>query len=734
MVAGGKPLMRRCALSGCCARQESERELISANIWAGHVLSMDRGVSSLYADFDLKHFEFIARTFDVVVVDECDGTQADLDARGTPIMKLFGDEDALWATLIGDLHQPIAKGNNAFVAGKDIPSLIEMTGRFGQATNRLSAGIQHLSRPMHDEYESKLLTSLSIIADMYPYGGPQGDDEEADAHANARHGVERLWDAAVKPVAFRPSIKDDDEEVTDLARELAEISGLIGIPVEKATEVHRALQDAIQTWDIDGDEGAIERIAAALRAVPNIASPLDEARFHEYCLLLTTVSMVVLQHFGLAPHLHLLNSMDLVNENVFESRPSRDQLAILPESLTGKLSGIRFVTSEEGNVNITHIGIQGVPRLLFERMHVLGQESGSGAAFLLTSATSLLESSPRFHVNAGPDYVLKRPNAGNGWKESRYEFMPLSDPLQAGKMLRFSGARLSQRERVLKAMVDKLLEGGVLSVANSALRNNDVVNGLGRKLGFVVNSYDQCEMLYAHIQSSFTDWRGRVRYLRRSGPSGHGPHAVTAAEVEGLGDDPAWDILIFPMNAIGRGVNIVYPDGARANQAMIGSLFFLTRPHPRQDDLGLIQGLVGRRSEAFDRMQFGSPEEALEAMRKERREAVSEAKAMLRMPLVASRLGKYAEPFVADQMIIILQTIGRAMRGDCPAFVYFIDAAWAPCSAYGAVDTAKTSMLVMMQDILNGCLNHADPVKRECYENLYSSFAHPLNSIANIHR
>lgn len=731
IVNGGRPQPRRCALAGCCARQEAERELISANVWAGHVLSIDRGVSQLYADFAIKHFEFIARTFDLVVVDECDGTQSDLDARGTPIMKLFGDEDALWATLIRDLHQPIAKGNNAFVAGKDIPSLIEMTGRFGQATNRLSACIQHLSREIRDEYQSKLLTSLSLIADLYPYGGDAGDEEEVEAHRRARHGAERLWDAAVKPVAYRPSIKDDDEETTDLQRELPEIAALLGTTEAYVNELHVALKDAILAWDIDGDAVAVARVADVLKQIPGLEIPHDDVRLLEFAGLLTAVSMVVLQHFGLAPHLYLLNAMDLVSESVFESRPSRDQLAILPESLTGKLSGIRFIASEEGNVNVTHVGVQGTPRRLFQRMLELGRERGSGAAFLLTSATSMLEPSPRFHVNVGPDYVLRRPNAGHGWKDSRYTFLPLPDPLQPERMLRFSGTKLSQRERVLKAMVDRLLEGGSLSRAHAVLRENDVVVGIGRKIGLVVNSYEQCELLYRHIQSTHTDWRGRVRYLRRAGAGQHA-HAVTASDVESLGNDSEWDILIFPMNAIGRGVNIVYRSGQRMNQAMIGSLFFLSRPHPRQDDLGLIQGLVGRRSERFDTQSFATTEAALEALRAERKAAIDEAKMMLRLPLIASRLGKYAEPFVADQMIIILQTIGRAMRGDCPAFVYFVDAAWAPGSAQGMTDSAKTSMLVMMQEILKQCLAHPDPVRRECYANLYTSFAKPLSAIEGL--
>ena len=57
------------------------------------------------------------------------------------------------------------------------------------------------------------------------------------------------------------------------------------------------------------------------------------------------------------------------------------------------------------------------------------------------------------HLDVYKRQVLRRPNAGDGWKNSRYEFLPLGDPQQPGKMLRFSGARLSHRERIIKAMV-----------------------------------------------------------------------------------------------------------------------------------------------------------------------------------------------------------------------------------------------------------------------------------------
>src|SRR5262249_7328621 len=154
---------------------------------------------------------------------------------------------------------------------------------------------------------------------------------------------------------------------------------------------------------------------------------------------------------------------------------------------------------------------------------------------------------------------------------------------------------------------------------------------------------------------------------------------------------------------------------SRMDKAMLGSLFFLTRPHPRTESLQLMQGLVGRESETFDGRRFANTDDALEALRVARNEASGRIKRLLRLPLSAQRLAEYAEPFVADQMIMILQTIGRAMRGDCPAFVYFVDEAWAPRSAIGQPDSRHSSMLVMMRSILHDCLNDPDPASRECY-------------------
>lgn len=756
--AGKGPVAHQCALASVCGRQEAERALVEANVWAGHILSTDRDASPLFSDVQLKHFEYLARTFDLVVVDECDGAQANMDGRGTPLMKLSGDSDSVWNRLLLDLHAPAAQGRNAFIGGASIATIMAMSGRFGQAAERLTAAIVKSPKEFRDEYSRKLLTGLSLIADMFPLSRSARtgeDEEEAQAHLDARQGLERIWDYAAKRVAFREGgealrhlnelQREEDGEASGDQPTAAASSGMgdnevskIAAQMRVTTDVVRTyaaeVLEALDTWDREGTDEYLNVLARVLLRAPGLAPPQEPKFFMEHVRLLANVTLLVLQHFGLGPHLRLLNGQGILGDEVFESRPSKDLLGLVPESLAGRLSGVRYTVGDEGDVDIAHVGFVGTPRMLMHRIAQLGQDAGgTGPAVLLTSATSLLQDSPSYHINAGPHYVLRRPNAGSGWADSRYYFLPLKDPHDDRQRLFFSGARLSRREFVLKAMATELLEGGRASKVESVLAQNDVVDGVGRKAAFVVNSYEQCEMLYEHIRQQFPAWRDRVRHLVRGGVlASASEHGITASEVERLGDDKDWDLFIFPMSAIGRGVNIVYKFGPRADKAMIGSLYFLTRPHPRSDSLGFLQGVVGAASEAFDQASFALPDEALAAMRAKRSEVSHKVGALLRLPQASRALGEFGRPFVADQMIMILQTIGRAMRGDCPAFVYFVDAAWAPKSANGQADNNRTSMLLMMRRILDDCLTHPDAALRDCYENLYRSFYAPLAAISGL--
>jgi hypothetical protein len=196
-----------------------------------------------------------------------------------------------------------------------------------------------------------------------------------------------------------------------------------------------------------------------------------------------------------------------------------------------------------------------------------------------------------------------------------------------------------------------------------------------------------------------------------------------------------WIALVFPMKALSRGVNIVFERGPRRRDALLGTMVFLTRPHPAAESLDLVAGLAGAGTLAFDTREF-SPSATTTHMAAEwasaRRDLMATARRLLRFPLMASRLGPLAVPFTADIMVDVLQTIGRAMRNGVKTRVIFADSAWAPRSAEGKCDSGQTSMLVLMRDILRARLADLDPVDGEIYRSLYEPFLHPLERCAHV--
>lgn len=725
----------RCVLSSVCGRQHAERSLTRAPIWAGHVLSLDRGVNRLYSKSRLHHFEMMARTFDLVVVDECDGAQSILDARGAPSVSLYGEESSLSAQG-GRMLERATNQDNARFHGDEAQSLIDKQVALASASKRMANHIASMAnKKLRERYANQLVTTVSLIADLFE------DFDEPETH---RAHFEWVWDWASKSVAFNdqllaapqivpptPDDDRDDEDVTEkvslevLSRRLSDAGQG---DADVIAELIRKIQMALIDWDRTGLPEAMQGVQKTLRDLPWLPRDLDGDALDRIALLVVT-TLVVLKHMAVAPYLRLMESLEMLDEGYEAGGISSEMGGFLPESLVGRLNGVRYVHDDATGVRISHVAFAGTPRLLLRRLHRPEADHRLGPSLLLTSATSFLGDSPSYHVDVGPDYLLRRPHAGTGWSKSVYRFLPLSDITQPGAKLRFSGSRLRDREQVLEAMVTSLL-GQEPSPVRLAMQENDVEHGVQRRAAFIVNSYTQCRIVYDAV-SRLPEWSGRVRYLVNAdvGSSRH-RHGVLASEVEDLGRDPDWDLLIFPMSAIGRGVNIVFQFGPRRDEAMLGSLYFLTRPHPRVDGLELVQGLIGRAGAQFEQQRFPDLATA-EARRIEQRRALQRrVRALLRTTQVGKRLpADVYTGFVADQMCIILQTIGRAMRGDRPAFVYFVDAAWAPNSAQGEEDDARSSLLIAIREQLAKMLSDPHPGHRQCYDNLYRPFSQPMSNI-----
>ncbi len=70
---------------------------------------------------------------------------------------------------------------------------------------------------------------------------------------------------------------------------------------------------------------------------------------------------------------------------------------------------------------------------------------------------------------------------------------------------------------------------------------------------------------------------------------------------------------------------------------------------------------------------------------------------------------------------LIIQAIGRLLRGGVPFYAYFTDAAWSPKTAKdgpSVKEEADTSLLQAMIDVINEYADPADPVGHALYGDL----------------
>ncbi|KQN04856.1 hypothetical protein ASE85_07670 [Sphingobium sp. Leaf26] len=726
-----------CPLSGQCGRLRAPRELVDRRIWLGHVLSMDTRISPHFADQNVRHFEAVAMTADLVIVDEADGAQAVLDRKAVASLDLTGSESSYEHALNRDLFLPLSAGRTDMAA-----SNIQQYGRaasdFRSLNHSLVGHLQHLRARSGAEtplsrFEDTFVTGNNILtaifspADISLLAGAEQEAEERRFNA-----IRAFWDGCVRAALLRRT--DEDQDVDDYGFDPGRIAADLGSDPDTVGSAAVTIAGLTRDWISEPlaarRDDYLEEIRAAFFNLVEPSAALGRDELVELFRFLVGVTTVVMQFLALIPAQQAMIAEGIHREPLFQQGISEDLGRLVPEALIGRLSGVRFRYEEDGaraRVRLQYVSFRGAPRTLLYRLGGLLRHQGRerGPNVLLASATSFLVDSPTFHIPVGPDIVLRRPGARRGWSASRYVFAPIPDPLKPSRMLRFSGSPLGARDRVLRKMVEHYFSGDD-PLALQMTRDFDD----GRKVGIVVNSYDQVAQVKALIKRIRPDVDARVIGVTNRPPERNEGDWVTAAQVERLSLRDNWDVLVFPMKALARGVNIVFEDGPRRRDALLGTLLFLARPHPASESLDLVAGIAGQHSLAFDMRAFPRDAEVgtlASEWRQARRTLSGVSRRLLRFPLQASRLGDLAIPFTADIMVDVLQTIGRAMRNGCAARAVFVDAAWAPRSAAGHADTARTSMLVAMRDILRARMADPDPIDAEIYRALYEPFYEPLS-------
>jgi hypothetical protein len=731
-----------CPLAGWCGRMKASRDLTSRRIWIGHVLSMDTRIGPHFSDDQVRYFEAVAMASDLVIVDEADGAQAVLDRKAISSLDLTGSEQSYEHLLNRELFMPISSGRNDMTAS-NVQSYSAAASDFRKLNHSLVAQLQNDWKRNGTEgtmarFKDTFVTSASVLTAIFSAPDDLRLPPDARLAEDRKFSALRsFWDATVRAALFRRTDTDDGTDDYDFDSE--RIAREVGTTPEEVDASAVRIAALVRDWISEPLPTRRETMLDEARDVMfGFVPPQDSlaaSERNDLFRFLVGVSTVIFQFLALVPAQQAMVAEGIHHEPLFRQGISEDLGRTVPEALIGRLSGVRCHQDDSAgrsSVRIQYVTFRGAPRILLYRLHELLRHEGrpSGPTVLLASATSYLLESPTFHIPTGPDLVLRRAGDDAGWRDSEFLFAPPPDPRDPSARLRFSGSPLAQRERVLGCMADHYFSGDE-PLAVRMCRDFDP----GRKVGFVVNSYEQVRQFKRHLERTRPDLARRVVGVTDRMPERNDGDWITAAQVERLGQRTDWTSLVFPMKALSRGVNIVFEQGARRRDALLGTIVFLTRPHPATESLDLVAGLAGAGTLAFDSLVFppgASTAQMAAQWAASRRGLMATSRRLLRFPLMASRLGPLAVPFTADMMVDILQTIGRAMRNGVKTRVIFADAAWAPRSAEGLRDSRQTSMLVMMRDILRNRVNDPDPVDREIYRCLYEPFLAPLERCANV--
>ncbi len=378
-----------------------------------------------------------------------------------------------------------------------------------------------------------------------------------------------------------------------------------------------------------------------------------------------------------------------------------------------------------------------------------------GPNVLAMSGTSYLPDSSRFHLQVSPHGVLladERTQAG--LRASTFEFKPFRD----GKKKRpISVSGVSDKLLALRNIVQMMLKGNVpggfpgrvLAQLEQKAALDPANWGDRTRLLMFTNSYTQAKEVALTLQKYWPEMANHIFYLSR-GKDDQDYEAVLGnnmqrVDIERFAETDG-KILVAPMQSIGRGFNILN-NNRPTRLAAFGAVFFLTRYMGQPEDFVAMAQEINRYTIQWAGLENVPP--ALEAADGLYHTALALRETARKLAQNIEFRRGYAsltyeqqdgtttdiEPelhitprtdLAASTAGMIIQAIGRLLRGGVPFDAYFIDAAWSPLTAQAGRsvrENADTSLLQAMIDVI---LTYSDPTNA-VGEALYGDLAHALS-------
>jgi hypothetical protein len=157
---------------------------------------------------------------------------------------------------------------------------------------------------------------------------------------------------------------------------------------------------------------------------------------------------------------------------------------------------------------------------------------------------------------------------------------------------------------------------------------------------------------------------------------------------------PEAKVLVAPIDAIGRGRNILNKKGVAAFGCIVFVIRSLLPPNdPAADARRLMFWTQNELPVKIERAEFREKAQLV------RQSARDEWYRLLTNRQTWVDMGDEDRDALSSTLFTRMwQAVGRGIRGGVPVIVLFVDAKWAPESAHGKTDTPQTSLLMSMHE------------------------------------
>ncbi|MEH7085698.1 hypothetical protein V7139_23585 [Neobacillus drentensis] len=680
-----------CPLFTKCGKYTAERLLRNADVWVGTLSAYIHSKPlRLVNPFNRTYAELAHDELDVIFVDEADSVQETADAAFIAENKLFGEDDAIFEKgflkVSHQLHTryDISHSKTAQLwihhsneANRVIHLIFELIHEHEIIRSKIKNRTFGIHKIMSDITKAFFQVQAGEVSRHPFFHLLNGIDLSSLRHSEGNKGA-----------VMERAIQDFVNRMTELKR--YDNYDYLTLKQEERGETKKLLQ-LFQ-----------RRVDSSLERVKNTKEKEEDAlllfRFFIYHLYFDYNFKALL---GWKSSVEVLSNQKIEDISVSYYHLKR-YLPLLPESATGRNFQYFYKeSSKTGSVGtfrtydylaigrhfLTDMGT------LFEKL-----KGTQGPAMCYMSGSSFAEGSLHFHVDVPLDYLLYSTSK----KRSKIDQF-LYPVFMNGSPIYISGEPNEEIKKVkLKRMAQELVPK--IKEELTILKEEE------RKVLLVVNSYEQALLVQQELVKYFP---GKVFALSKKTERGRDISQILRSEVEFFADIGA-DILIVPLLSINRGYNVLKKG---SSISLFGSIFFLIRPYIPGDSIENMIKLVNGSVPYYIKEARKRGYEFYEVVKYVRKRSNAFLEHLLLEDAEWTYLDEMDRRAMAWYMFVnVWQMIGRLLRGQSDARVFYVDAPFANeyANNTGKKETVRSSMIRAWLSILESESSN-DEAKNELY-------------------